>query len=298
MLLRFFSCLEGITVQVPWIWGLILPGLKVGFHPIVAVPQPQLPWEEKRKTPMKSNYKIRAMIAGLLIPLSMTAFSQENSGEKKHEGGKQAGTQHHGGKVTRPVAGHNSFQPNRVTHAGNVQNPSRPNTAVAHQGQVSHGSNQSATLQQSTVRYANQQVAQTVNRHGGNQQFQPQVTPNNQYNRGNHYGGLWSGANTHNDWNHHGQHYWNNNNYMWYQGGWLIISSGFNPFYVNSGYSNYGSPVSSVQASLANQGYYNGLIDGDAGPGTRNAIASYQNDHNLYVTGHINNDLLQSLQIQ
>jgi len=88
----------------------------------------------------------------------------------------------------------------------------------------------------------------------------------------------------------------------------LIVNSFFNPFYVTSGYGNNGyenngyytdgSLVSRVQMSLANQGYYRGPIDGDAGPGTRNAIASYQNDQNLNVTGHINGDLLQSLQLQ
>ena len=53
-----------------------------------------------------------------------------------------------------------------------------------------------------------------------------------------------------------------------------------------------------MQTSLSNLGYYNGPIDGDAGPGTHNAIASYQTDHNLDVTGHINGDLLSSLQLQ
>jgi len=146
-------------------------------------------------------------------------------------------------------------------------------------------------------------MAQSSGTRGGGQYNQPQITPNNQYNSGNNYGGNWSAANTHSDWNHSGQHSWNNNNYMWYQGGWLLITAAFNPFYVTSGYSNNGyynngSLVSSVQASLNNQGYYNGPIDGNIGPGTRQAIASYQNDNNLNVTGHINGPLLQSLQIQ
>lgn len=128
-----------------------------------------------------------------------------------------------------------------------------------------------------------------------------QVTPNSQYNSGNNYGGNWYPANTHNDWNQNGQYYWNNHNYRWYQGGWLIIDTGFNPYYVTTGYSGYsnnGSVVSSVQAALANQGYYNGPVDGMMGRGTRRAIANYQGDHNLNVTGRINGDLLQSLQIQ
>ena len=53
--------------------------------------------------------------------------------------------------------------------------------------------------------------------------------------------------------------------------------------------------MGSVQYVLSNQGYYRGPIDGDIGPGTRNAIASYQGDHGLQVTGRINDPLLQSL---
>jgi hypothetical protein len=135
---------------------------------------------------------------------------------------------------------------------------------------------------------------------GGYQQYQ--VTPNAQYNRNNNYGGLWTQANTHNDWNHNGQHYWNNHNYRWYEGGWLIIDGFFNPYYSNGnvGYYNnasYGSTASSVQSRLAELGYYNGSIDGDVGPGTRNAIVNFQRDNNLYVSGRITNELLQSLQL-
>ena len=143
--------------------------------------------------------------------------------------------------------------------------------------------------------------AQSVNNGGGAQQYQ--VTPNAQYNGNNNYGGLWTQANTHSDWSHDGQHSWNNHNYRWYQGGWLIIDGLFNPFYSNGnvGYSNGGyngsSMASSVQSRLNQLGYYNGPIDGDLGPGSRNAIANFQRDNNLYVNGRITNDLLQSLQL-
>lgn len=143
--------------------------------------------------------------------------------------------------------------------------------------------------------------AQSVNNSGGARQYQ--VTPNAQYNGNNNYGGLWTQANTHSDWSHDGQHSWNNHNYRWYQGGWLIIDGLFNPFYSNGnvGYSNGGyngsSMASSVQSRLNQLGYYNGPIDGDLGPGSRNAIANFQRDNNLYVNGRITNDLLQSLQL-
>jgi len=53
-----------------------------------------------------------------------------------------------------------------------------------------------------------------------------------------------------------------------------------------------------VQQSLSQQGYYNGPIDGDIGPGSSNAIANYQSDHGLTPTGQINDPLLQSLGLE
>jgi peptidoglycan hydrolase-like protein with peptidoglycan-binding domain len=52
-----------------------------------------------------------------------------------------------------------------------------------------------------------------------------------------------------------------------------------------------------VQAELTRLGYYHGPIDGNVNPGTQTsvAIASYQRDHRLPVTGVINGGLLASL---
>lgn len=52
-----------------------------------------------------------------------------------------------------------------------------------------------------------------------------------------------------------------------------------------------------VQRALARRGYYRGSIDGDIGPRSRNAIASYQADRGMRVTGSISSSLLQSLGI-
>jgi len=126
------------------------------------------------------------------------------------------------------------------------------------------------------------------------QRGQAQVYSNQKtYNKSNNYGGLWFAENTHSDWKRDSHYYWNHHNYRWYDGGWLIIDGGYSPYGFNSG-----STASNVQMSLANQGYYDGAIDGDIGPGTRNAIADYQSDHELRVTGRINDSLLQSLQIE
>lgn len=52
-----------------------------------------------------------------------------------------------------------------------------------------------------------------------------------------------------------------------------------------------------VQGALARQGYYQGSIDGAIGPQSRRAIARYQQDRGLQVTGTITSSLLRSLGI-
>lgn len=53
-----------------------------------------------------------------------------------------------------------------------------------------------------------------------------------------------------------------------------------------------------VQQQLSDAGYYGGAIDGDIGPGTRQAIVEYQYDAGLPATGVIDESLLDSLGIQ
>jgi hypothetical protein len=53
--------------------------------------------------------------------------------------------------------------------------------------------------------------------------------------------------------------------------------------------------IANVQASLQQQGYYHGEVDGLLGPLTRSAIADYQRDHGLYTTSTIDQPTLQSL---
>jgi Putative peptidoglycan binding domain len=67
-------------------------------------------------------------------------------------------------------------------------------------------------------------------------------------------------------------------------------------------YSGYAGPaqssngiVSSVQSQLAKLGYYRGAIDGMAGDETEAAIARYQEDEDLSVTGTVTAATLQSL---
>lgn len=120
-------------------------------------------------------------------------------------------------------------------------------------------------------------------------------SPSNQSarNRSNHYGGLWVPGDTHRDWNRNRSHYWNHHHYRWYDGGWLIIDTGFVP-----DYSVDTSIESAVQMRLSDLGYYQGPIDGDIGPLSHRAIARYQTDRNLPVTGQIDDLLLRSLQLE
>jgi hypothetical protein len=53
--------------------------------------------------------------------------------------------------------------------------------------------------------------------------------------------------------------------------------------------------VSSVQSQLAQLGYYHGAVDGVAGDETQAAIARYQEDKDLSVTGTVTPATLQSL---
>ncbi|MEI7820035.1 MAG: peptidoglycan-binding domain-containing protein [Verrucomicrobiota bacterium] len=115
------------------------------------------------------------------------------------------------------------------------------------------------------------------------------------YTRDNHYGGLWVLGDNHRDWDRNGVHVWNNHRYGWYDGGWLIIDGSFRPRgFTYSDYSS-DSTVARVQRKLTARGYSLGSADGVIGPATRNAIAQYQQDKGLAVTGRINDPLQASL---
>ena len=68
--------------------------------------------------------------------------------------------------------------------------------------------------------------------------------------------------------------------------------------YADSGQSTANATVSAVQSELAKLGYYDGAIDGTAGDQTEAALARYQEDNNLSVTGTVDSATLQSLGIR
>ena len=90
--------------------------------------------------------------------------------------------------------------------------------------------------------------------------------------------------------------------YYW-DAGWWYPAWGYNPgatFYFDGpiyGYNNLppDQVVANVQATLQEQGYYHGEVDGVLGPLTRAAIASYQEENGLYVTSAIDEPTLDAL---
>ena len=70
------------------------------------------------------------------------------------------------------------------------------------------------------------------------------------------------------------------------------------PSYAGSEQSVANATVSAVQSALAKLGYYNGAIDGVLGDETESALARYQQDKDISVTGTADAATLQSLGIR
>jgi hypothetical protein len=161
------------------------------------------------------------------------------------------------------------------------------------------------------------------------------VTPGNRatggrtagFNRGHviaRYGSNW---NRH--WNRNHDHFWRGHRCHFQNGFWFIYDPfpfypygyGYYPYgaYYDSTYyddssaaadeyspapdtdkSSYAGDarVSDVQTALAREGYYDGAIDGNLGPATRNALRRYQRDHRLSVTGNIDRAVTEALRLQ
>jgi hypothetical protein len=131
-------------------------------------------------------------------------------------------------------------------------------------------------------------------------------------------------ANWHGDWDRRHAHFDHDRFFVFDNGFWFGLDAGYfpwdyypydsydyypydyypgyyadtEPYYYNEGvYSDapVADPtVSAVQTQLAQQGYYNGPVDGIFGQQTRDAVAKYQIDKNLDVTGSLSAQTLQS----
>ena len=126
-------------------------------------------------------------------------------------------------------------------------------------------------------------------------------------------------ANWHRDWDRRHAHFFHNRFFVFDDGFWFGLDDGFYPwdylpyyaddyypydYYADSQpYDNTGNnsvpaadpTVEATQEELAQQGYYNGPVDGIFGPTTRDAVAKYQTANQLNVTGSLSPDTMQSL---
>jgi Putative peptidoglycan binding domain len=147
-------------------------------------------------------------------------------------------------------------------------------------------------------------------------------------------------ANWHHDWDRRHAHFFHNRFFVFDNGFWCGLDTGFFPWdylpYYAGDYYPYdyytdvqpdystatvgaypygyytgvqpadntaaanGAPVTdatveATQERLAQLGYYNGPVDGIFGPTTRDAVAKYQIDNQLDVTGSLSPDTLESL---
>jgi hypothetical protein len=94
--------------------------------------------------------------------------------------------------------------------------------------------------------------------------------------------------------------------YFWDAGYWCP-AWGYDPLYDNYDYDGpiytYGNllpdqVIVNVQRALQQEGYYNGGLTGSLGPASRQALAAYQEDAGLVVTGAIDAPTVEALGLQ
>jgi hypothetical protein len=94
-----------------------------------------------------------------------------------------------------------------------------------------------------------------------------------------------------------GWYYWNSG--YWYPAWGYDESAAYYPYdgpiYVGQHVRPFDQVVADVQASLQDQGYYRGEVDGLMGPLTRSALADFQRDHGLISTAALDEPTLSSL---
>ena len=127
-----------------------------------------------------------------------------------------------------------------------------------------------------------------------------------------------SGSGSHNTWggrhhgaDHHSRHHHQGFGHGYGLAGFGLLGSaygygygyggyGYGAGYYNGSYGNrYNSGLNAadIQQALAEQGYYRGEIDGVVGHGTLHAIRAFQADNGLPVSGRIDTQLVQALQL-
>ena len=100
-----------------------------------------------------------------------------------------------------------------------------------------------------------------------------------------------------NPYDYYNSNYYNGNPYGYYNY-YSPYNNDDQSAYAGSDQSAANATVSAVQSELAKLGYYNGAIDGSLGDQTEAALARYQEDNDLSVTGTLDAATLQSLGIR
>lgn len=178
-------------------------------------------------------------------------------------------------------------------------------------------------------RFQNSQVRNRFGQLGNNSRLTQRTNGAGQFRNGRNLPSNWRNhvvaqhsGNWQRNWDRGRDHFWHGHRCRFVDGSWFIFDFGF-PWYpygypydyyaydyypgvydsdVYEGQEYYGSSdqdaggtVAAAQEQLAREGYYRGEIDGVLGPATRRAIASYQSNHGLRVTGALTTDTLEAL---
>ena len=241
------------------------------------------------------------IIVALLAAVPLARAAQEQP--KKQAKGKARPTQHAVTTTTHGSAGHVQGTGARKTNAyskpvhSNVGTSANYNRKHVNRTQTTNVVKQN---NQVNVNRRNNVVVKT----GGNRRFA--VVGGRNY----------ASFNAARQWNWHQRHdhgWWVSQGfplvlygggYWYWNNGWWYPAYGYDPYYSNYvydgpiyGYGNVapGDVTSEVQQALADQGYYQGPIDGILGRMTRGAIERFQADHGLEVTQVIDQPTLETL---
>jgi hypothetical protein len=220
--------------------------------------------------------------------------------------------------------------PNRIANR-TFQDRSQPNR----KGVLTRQSAGVANSQVATANRRSNRMARMTGRNPPSAR-QPSTAINRQSFVKNHSSERHDANNWHRDWDRHHAHFYNNRVFVFIDGSWWGLypwdyypnyaygypydygnsypydyysgypDSYYDPSYSSdyddqTGYTGSQQPlanatVSAVQSELAQLGYYHGAIDGVEGDETQAALARYQEDHALSVTGTLTAATLQSFE--
>jgi len=217
----------------------------------------------------------------------------------------------------------------RTQHAFVRQLPNRSTTPYASStATITRQQNRAGSLARQNGRVSSQETSAAANRQpnrvgsiaGRNRVSDPRAsTASNRQSFIRNHAFARHDANWHRDWDKHRAHFHNNVVFVFVDGSWWGLypwdyypyyAYGYYPYdyydyspydyndqsaYVDSDQYGNNTTVSAVQSELAKLGYYHGSIDGVVGDETQAALARYQEDHDLSVTGTLTAATLQSL---